>query len=131
MTIPEQKEEAKKHVKFISAVIDTKIDQDNMDEVVGKINELTQIMGLSAEVMAKAKYFLHTKELEVLQGLIEQKLSPMIMNKMLAAMCGKELAFFTLCDRLNAGITHAIDGLRSITSLRKSEIENSLKFSKA
>ncbi len=46
---------------------------------------------------------------------------------MIDAECNDEEALFVYADRINAGLSHSLDALRSVISLAKSEMENSLK----
>ncbi len=87
---------------------------------------LTQLIGLSSEAKASARKFLHIKEREVLYSM-DKKLQPSIQIKILNADCFEEAAMLEYADRLNSAIVHNIDALRSVLSLYKTELENSLK----
>ena len=110
----------------IREAIDTDIIDVDIDQQKNKLIALTQLIGLSAECNASAKIMLYQKELEVLQKL-DHVASPTRINKELSAQCYEEKAILEYADRLNAGMVHAIDSIRSIISLYKVELENSLK----
>lgn len=119
-------EETIQALNFIRGKIDANI--INVDIVVqkNKLIELTQIIGLSAECNASAKKILLQKELKVLNE-IDGDLPPSVITKRLNAECADEAAMLEYADRLNAALVHCIDGIRSVISLYKVELENSLK----
>lgn len=84
-------------------------------------------MGLSAECMAAAQKHLQLARKKAIQELEGKGLQPSIMLKMADGSCGIELATYEYADRLNAAITHQLDYYRTVISLHKSELENSLK----
>lgn len=99
----------------------------DINKVQEKAVNLTMLFGLSAETKASSKKILHTKELEVLKRITKEALPPSTMTHMLRAECFDELAMLEYADRLNAAITHSLDTLRSVISLYKQEIANSIK----
>lgn len=70
---------------------------------------------------------LYEKEVEVYVTKDLDKFAPQKCMKLLKSYCSKETATLEYADRLNAGLVHTIDALRSIISYRKSEMQNSLK----
>lgn len=120
------KEETIKALNSIRELVDQDVIDSDIEMVKNKMIALTQLIGLSAEANASAKKLLHSKELKVLIG-IDKSLSPSIQNKMLSAECFEEIALYEYADRLNSALIHSIDALRSVLSLYKTELENSLK----
>lgn len=120
MTISEKLESIRK-------AIDADIRGCDIDSVVEKGKGLAQLIGLSAECKAQARRNLETSRLIALQSLMKDKIPPSVLLKMADAMCSEELSKFEYADRLNAGITHQLDYYRSVISLHKTELENSLK----
>lgn len=114
-------------LEAIRKAIDVDITKCDIENVVEKGKSLSQLMGLSAECKAQARRNLETSRLVALQSLMNDRISPSVLLKMADAMCAEELAKFEYADRLNAGITHQLDYYRTIISLHKTEIENSLK----
>jgi hypothetical protein len=119
-------EETKKALNAIRSAIDTDIIDVDITIQQNKLLTLTQLIGLSAECNASAKKFLLKKELEVMQAL-DPELAPSKASKELNARCFEESALLEYADRLNSGLVHSIDAIRSVISLYKSELENSLK----
>lgn len=118
--------ETKRSLNSIRAAIDSDIIDVDIDEQKNKLLKLTQLIGLSAECNASAKKMLLQKELQVLSGL-DPNIPPMKMNKIVNAECYEESALLEYADRLNSALVHSIDAIRSIISLYKTELENSLK----
>lgn len=111
--------------------IRTAIDQDvtgcDIDSVIEKGKSLSQLIGLSAECKAEAKKILEHKLLIAVNELNSKDYAPSVLLKVANAMCADEAAAFEYADRLNAGITHQLDFYRSVISLHKTELENSMK----
>lgn len=117
----------RKNLKAIRDLLDTDVIDCAIESVQNKATMLTQIIGLSAECKAEATRLKQLKNQETLIAIKDQGYSPSVMSKMIDAEAATENALYVYADRLNAGITHAIDMLRTSISLYKSEIENSLK----
>ena len=101
--------------------------QANIDLVQDKLIKLSSLLGLSAECMAQARKELRNKELEVLAEIQSQisKTPASIVGKLLSAKTGQEESVLLYADRLNSALVHSIDGLRTIISKYKSELEQS------
>ncbi len=110
----------------IRSVLDADVGGCDIDSVREKLLRLTSLMGLSAETMASAKKLLNEKEIGVFVTM-DPKMSPSIQKKYLDAHCKDQAAVLTYADRLNSSIVHCVDSLRTVISLYKSEMENSLK----
>lgn len=119
-------EETKKALNAIRAAIDADIIDADIDMQKNKLIGLTQLIGLSAEANASAKKILLKKELEVLNSL-DPEMSPSKASAALKANCYEESALLEYSDRLNSALIHSIDAIRSVISLYKTELENSLK----
>lgn len=119
-------EETAQALNMIRQVVDADVMDSDIDMVKNKLIQLTQLMGLSAEANASAKKILSQKELGVMMSM-DKKLPPSIQKEILSAQCFEETALYEYADRLNSAIVHSIDGLRTVISLYKIEIENSLK----
>ncbi len=120
------KEDTIKALNSIREAIDSDIIDVDIDMQKNKMIALTQLIGLSAECNASAKKILLKKELEVLKSL-PPDMPPMKVHKFVNAECWEEGAMLEYADRLNAALVHSIDAIRSIISLYKVELENSLK----
>lgn len=110
---------------MIRETLDSDMIDSDINNVTNKLLKLTQLMGLSAETKASAKKLLGIKERCVFE-MIDKKLPPSVQVRVLNAECYEENAILEYSDRLNAGITHSIEGLRSVISLYKQEIASGL-----
>lgn len=113
-------------VNAIRVAIELEIDKDNLDELISKINRLINLIGLSAEVKARAIKDLRTAELIAYAKYKSEKLSPNVMKIVIDGETAEQKAKLEYVDRLNAGIAHALDGLRTIVSLKKTELDKSI-----
>lgn len=116
----------KDKARAIRDVIELEIDKDNLDELTGKVNKLVNLMGLSAEIKASAIKRLKDAELIAYAKHKGEKLSPNIMKLVIEGETSNEKANLEYTDRLNAGIVHGLDGLRTIISLKKTELDKSI-----
>jgi len=119
----------KEHCKAVKELIDKPIDPENRDELVGKLNDLIAISGLSASNMANAKLEWRKAQEVIIEGLMTDpvNLSASLTNDYVKSRCGMYEAAHEMADRLDKKLGGAIEGLRTLISLHKTEIENSLK----
>lgn len=122
-----EKKEYNDKIAAIRQAIDLDVDLSDTEGMSGKVLMLTRMIGLSAEVKARALKNFNDAKLVAYAKHKAEKLSPNVLKVVIEGETSEEAAKLELSDRLNAGIVHAIDGLRTIISLRKSELENSLK----
>ena len=115
------------NLKAIRKVLDTDVTGCDIETVVEQGKRLASLMGLSAECMAAAQKYLQNAKLKAIKELEGKGYQPSVLIKMVDGMCGEEYAMHEYADRLNAGITHQLDYYRTVISLYKSELENSLK----
>lgn len=118
--------EYKDKVKAIRDGIELDIDKDNLDELIGKINKLINLMGLSAETKAVSIKELRQCELIAYAKYKSEKLPPTVLKIVIDGEVADQRAKLEYADRLNAGLVHAIDGLRTIISLKKTEMDKSI-----
>jgi len=109
----------KDKVKAIKDAIELEVDKDDLDGLQGKLMRCINLFALSAELCARATADLRQAELKVLK---EDGDGTGITAK-IRAKTGEEQAKQELADRLNAGLTHTIEALRSMVSLKKTEID--------
>lgn len=119
-------QETSESLDSIREAVDADIIDLDIDQQKNKMLKLTQLIGLSAECKSNAKRLLHLKEVEELQK-IDKSFSPTLINATLKANCYEELALLEYADRLNSAVIHTIDSIRTVISLYKTELENSLK----
>lgn len=113
----------------IRALLDADVSNAIIEDVQAKAINLSQMMGLSAEAMASAKKLLDEKEIEIFvtKSKDMEKFSPSVQIRFLKAHCKEEAAIYEYSDRLQSGIVHSLDTLRTVISLYKTELQNSMK----
>lgn len=110
----------------IRAAIELEVDSSNVDELIGKLDRLVNLIGLSAEIKARAIKDLKDAELIAYSKYKGEGLQASMFKIVIEGESSDQRAKLELADRLNAGLAHGIEGLRTIISLRKTEIEKSL-----
>lgn len=110
----------------IREAIDLEVTKEDLDGLQGKLLRLTTLIGLSAELKARAIADLKRAELMAYASYKSEKLLPSIFKVIIEGETADERGKLELADRLNAGIAHAMEGLRTIISLKKEEMKNSL-----
>lgn len=110
----------------IREIIDADVSGCDESTIQEKILQLTQISGLAAECKGLAKKLLEVGRLKAMMEM-DTKYTGNLAMTFINASCSSELGLFEYADRINASLTHNIDGLRSVLSYRKSELENALK----
>lgn len=111
--------------RAIRAALDLEVSSDDMEGLTGKLLRLTNLIGSSAELKAKAKGELKRAELIAYARYKSEKLTPTMMQTVIGGECSQEYENLEYADRLNAGIVHACDSIRTIISLRKEEMKTS------
>jgi len=106
-------------VKALKEAIEMEVDQDDLQGLQGKLLKCVTLFSLSAEMCARATADLRKAELEVLQSHGDGT----GITAKIKAMTGEEQAKLELADRLNAGLTHCIEALRTMVSLKKTEMD--------
>lgn len=117
------KEEISRALSAIRETMDTDVVDADITSVDNKLKKLTQLVGLSAETVASAEKILHAKELEVFREEIKKGHSASVLNGLVKAETGNEIALCAYADRINAGLVHCMDGLRTSISLYKEELK--------
>jgi len=118
----------KDNAESIRIVIDREVDILNIESLMNKLNDLINISGLSAEIVPRAKLEYRNAQEKVIMELMENpvQLSASTTNELIRARTGKEEAFMEYALLLDKRVSYGIDGLRSMISLRKTEMENSI-----
>lgn len=116
----------KEKLQSIRDLLDVQTFESDTDAVANHAQELAAMIGLSAECKAEARKRVEESRLIALRAIVgDKKITPSVMLKMADGAIADELRVFEYADRLNAGLTHKMDLLRSVISLRKTELENS------
>lgn len=93
-----------------------------IESLVQHGQDLSAMIGLSAECKSEARRNLENARLIAIKMHMDKKVTPSILSKMVDGACAEEIAQFEYADRLNAGITHSLDYIRSVLSLHKTEL---------
>lgn len=109
-------------LEHLRALIDTSLKELALESVIDHAKEIAANIGLSAECKAQAKRELDEARLFAIRALKgEKNVTPSILLKMADGAIGEKIYQFEYADRLNAGITHQLDLIRSIISYSKEE----------
>ena len=107
-------------VKAIKDAIELEVTQDDLEGLQGKLLKCVTLFSLSSELCARTTTDLRNAELKALS---EDEDATMFKIK---AKTGEAQGRMELADRLNAGLTHCIEALRTMISLKKVEYEKTL-----
>lgn len=110
-------------------VIELEISTDDIGGMMDKLNRLVNISGLSAKNVSYAKEKWRSHQVEAIRQHTEQvgNLPASTFNELIKAYCGKYESLFDLAERTDKRLSYAIEGLRSMISLYKTELEHSLR----
>lgn len=108
----------------IGKAIAEKVDPTNPDEISGKLAELTNLLASSAHCVASSESIYSERIAELLESGRYDGLNTTEKKLIMAAKAKNEAYYVALSERQNKAITHSIDGLRSILSYLKSEMQN-------
>lgn len=117
----------KEKLSSIRVLLDVDVKDVDIESVINKGKELSQMIGLSAECKAAARKELENAKLAAIITIEKKGYTPSVLLKIAEAMCADEVEQFEYADRLNAGIVHQIEFLRSVISLHKTEKEISTR----
>jgi hypothetical protein len=110
----------------IRDILDHDVHQDDLPALQEKLLRLTAMIGLSAELKARAKSDLKTAELIAYAAHKHEKLPPTVFKIVIEGESAEAYGKLELADRLNAGLSHCMESLRTVISLKKEEMKNSL-----
>ncbi len=114
------KEEIAQYIGEIKAVMKITVSMDNPNGVWEKLNSLTNVLGLSAEIVAQASRIYNNKVGIVMKGLKEYSASDK--KLMLLSLCSDEIYTHEEAANINKEVHYMVDSLRSMLSYIKSEI---------
>lgn len=103
------------------------ISNSEPNDIIDRIEKLSILMSQSGDYLAAAKYYrdalIHSEIMKIMREGMVDKLSATALNKLVNALAKEENFLVNQFDRINAAATHQIDGLRSILSYRKAEMQ--------
>lgn len=109
--------------KEIEDAISLKIDPQNPDELSGKLNALSNLTGLSSQCVALSERFYNDKIAQLFLAPAYKLMSATEKKMIFASLAAEEQYLVTLSERLNKGLTHSADMIRSILSALKEEMK--------
>lgn len=109
----------------IRDLLDTNTKELAIDSIVAHGKDLSAMIGLSAECKSEARRNLENARMIAIKMHMDKKITPSILSKLIDGACADEIAQFEYADRLNAGIVHQLDFVRSVLSLHKQELQTS------
>lgn len=114
------------HCTRIKTELEREVNTLSIDQVMDKMNKLTAFSGLSAELVAEAKQLILHRQKPAILNAIKADIAASMQKAFVESECAEEMMLYTYAERLNAAITHSLDALRTIVSMRKAEMENSI-----
>lgn len=106
----------------IQKAMEIEVSIDNPTGIMEKMNALANLIGLSAECFAWSERYYNEKLSELVLAKQYKDLSATDKKMLFAGLACEEIHNHTHAERLNKGLTHAIDGLRSMLSFLKEEL---------
>ena len=123
MTRPE---DLKAKAERMQAYLETKIPSEPQD-LIDRVNNLSIMIAQTSSMLADAKYYQDTivngAIMEALQKAYEEKLSASTINKFVTTAAKEHNYLVNWIDRLNSAAVHQLDGLRSVISYKKAEMQ--------
>ena len=122
--------ELKQKAVSVRMVIDRKVDVNDLLGLTEKLNDLINISGLAAENTASSKLAYRKDQESVILELMDNPIDLPVstLNDLIKGKTADSESMMEYCDRLDRKLSHAIDGLRSILSLKKMEMEKSIDY---
>jgi hypothetical protein len=84
-----------------------------------ELDELIQWLGRSAELVSVAESMFKQKLGEIIIASMKPEISTNLLLKISEGKCSEELKMYRRIERQNAGLVHAIDGIRTLLSFYK------------
>jgi hypothetical protein len=95
-------------------------------ELIDRIEYLNILVAKSGQILARAKYIqddiINTGLIEAMEQELDKKLSPSLVNKFVGSGAKNINYLVNWADRINAAATHQLDGIRTIISYKKAEL---------
>jgi hypothetical protein len=108
----------------IGDTIALSVDSSNPAEITGKLQELTCLLANSSHSVALAEMVYSEKLQQLAEDAQWSKLTATDKKNIFAGRLKTEAYYVNLTDRLNRALVHSIEGLRSMLSYLKAEMEN-------
>jgi hypothetical protein len=107
----------------IRKVLDVTVERENGDNVAAQLVDLNALLGTSAAVLSAMWFRKEDARRRVLEVIAETgtKITPALQRDLVNGKCAGYGAAYEYADRLNSGVVHSIDSLRSVLSWLKLE----------
>lgn len=116
--------------KAIAAVLDMPVSNDDPAGLAEKLHKLINVCSLSANNVARARaHWMEAKTFAIENAITDgelNKLPASVLTELVKSKAGRAESFYVLAERTDTRIGYAIDGMRTLISLYKSELENSM-----
>lgn len=98
--------------------------RDNPDDLMGKLTELTNLLGSSALSVSIAEELYNEKLMQLVLDNKYTKLGATEKKMLFAGLAKKEISYVTLSTELNRSLMKCIESMRSLLSYLKAEMQN-------
>lgn len=119
------KEELHKAAEKMQVYLETETGPDPQ-HLIDKAELLTILIAKSGQCLAEAKYIqdqiINAGLLQAIGEGLETKLSPSLINKFVSTNAKDVNLLVNWLDRINSAATHQLDGIRTIISYKKAEL---------
>jgi len=108
----------------IGTALAMEIDHSNPAEILGKLNELTNLLPTSSHAVALSEMIYAGKLSELINSTQYAGYSATDKKMVFGGRAKTEIYYVKLADRQNASLVHAIEALRSMLSYIKAELQH-------
>ena len=119
------KEELNKLAEKMQAYLETDLGPDPQ-HLIDRAELLTILIAKSGQALAEAKFIqdmiINDGLLSAINQGLETKLSPSLVNKFVSSNAKDVNFLVNWLDRINSAATHQLDGIRTIISYKKAEL---------
>lgn len=116
--------------KAIAAVLEMDVSNDDPVGLAEKLHKLINVCSLSANNVARARaHWMEAKTFAIENAITDTELSKLpasVLTELVKSKAGRAESFFVLAERTDCRVGYAIDGMRTLISLYKSELEHNL-----
>jgi hypothetical protein len=116
------KEQIRKSITEIREVMDRKVDIANPQGVLEKLNDLSNYLGLSSELIAQSGRIYNEKIGVLIKSLKGETATDK--KLILAGMASDEIYIMELCQATNKDAHYVCESLRTMVSYLKTELQN-------
>lgn len=118
----------KDKAESIRQVIDRPVPTEDLEGLLRKLNDLTNISGLSAEIVPQARLQYREAQEKVIREYMETEINLPVstMNDLIKARTAKEESLLEYCQLLDKRVSYTQESIRTIISLRKQEMNSGI-----